>query len=119
MSNDPRTLATTYFQAWQEGDFATLRSILAPDVTFAGTLGTADGLDQCIEGMTGLAKFISEIKISAMVVAGADVMTWYELLTKVAPPCPTVNWSHVEGGKIKSIRAVFDPRDLLKGMSQG
>jgi ketosteroid isomerase-like protein len=119
MSNDPRTLATTYFRAWQERDFATLRSILAPDVTFRGTLGTADGAEQCVEGMAGLAKVISGIEISAMAVAGADVMTWYELRTTVAPPCPTVNWSHVEDGKITRIRAVFDPRDLLKGMSQG
>jgi hypothetical protein len=30
----------------------------------------------------------------------------------------TVNWSYVEDGKIKAIRAVFDPRELISGMSR-
>ena len=48
-----------------------------------------------------------------MVVDGPDVMTWYDLLTEKAPPTPTVNWMHVEGGKIRRIRATFDPRAIL------
>ncbi|HEY7432474.1 MAG TPA: nuclear transport factor 2 family protein [Streptosporangiaceae bacterium] len=118
MATDPRTLATTYLRSWQQGDFGTLRSLLADDVTFRGTLGTANGADECIEGMKGLAKIISEIAVVQMVAAGPDVMTWYDLHTTVAPPVPTVNWSHVEDGKIKAIRAVFDPRELISGMSR-
>lgn len=118
MSTDPRTLATTYLRAWKEGDFGVLRSTLAQDVTFRGTLGTADGIDRCLEGMAGLGKIITDIVVVRMVVTGPDVMTWYDLHTSVAPPCPTVNWSHVEGGKIRAIRAVFDPRDLVKGMTR-
>ena len=40
-------------------------------------------------------------------------MTWYDLLTGNAPPAPTVNWMHVEDGKIAQIRATFDPRAIL------
>ena len=40
-------------------------------------------------------------------------MTWYDLLTENAPPTPTVNWMHVEGGKIGQIRATFGPRAIL------
>jgi len=115
MGSDPRALATAYFQSWQERDFASLRSLLADDVTFRGTLGTADGIDTCMEGLTRLATIITDIDIRGMVVEGSDVMTWYELHTSVAPPCPTVNWSHVDAGKIAAIRAVFDPRDLIAG----
>jgi SnoaL-like protein len=118
METDPRTLATTYLRAWQERDFGTLRSLLAGDVTFHGTLGTANGADECLAGMRGLAKIISSIAVVRMVVEGPDVMTWYDLHTTVAPPCPTVNWSHVEDGKITAIRAVFDPRELVAGMSR-
>jgi hypothetical protein len=35
------------------------------------------------------------------------------LHTTEAPPVPTANWSHVENGKITSIRVTFDPRPLL------
>jgi ketosteroid isomerase-like protein len=116
MHADPRTLATTYLQSWAEGDFAVLRSILADEVSFHGTLGTAEGAEACLAGMRGLAKVITGIVIQVMVADGPDVMTWYDLHTSVAPPCPTVNWSHVEDGKIQSIRAVFDPRAIVEGM---
>jgi hypothetical protein len=41
-SNDPRTVAETYFRAWKKRDFAGLRSILADDVGFQGPLATLD-----------------------------------------------------------------------------
>ena len=37
------------------------------------------------------------------------------LHTDHASPAPTVNWMHVADGKIITIRAVFDPRDILGG----
>ena len=43
---------------------------------------------------------------------GPDVLTWFDLHTNVAPPCPTANWSHVEHGVITRIRVAFDPRPL-------
>ena len=42
-----------------------------------------------------------------------DVLTWFDLHTALAEPCPTAHWSHLDGGKITSIRVVFDPRPLL------
>jgi hypothetical protein len=41
------------------------------------------------------------------------VVTLFDLHSTVAPPCLTANWSHTEGGKIKTIRVVFDPRPLM------
>ena len=43
------------------------------------------------------------------------MITWYDLLTEKAPPTPTVNWMHVEHGRIRRIRAAFDPRAILGG----
>ncbi|MGH3446144.1 MAG: nuclear transport factor 2 family protein [Nocardioidaceae bacterium] len=113
MTGDTRALATTYLQSWQDKDFTTMRSTIADDVTFRGTLGAADGIEECMKGVQGLAAIMTGITIHQMVVEGADVMTWYDLETSVAPPCATVNWSHVESGKITAIRAVFDPRALV------
>jgi hypothetical protein len=45
-------------------------------------------------------------------VDGPDVITWFDLHTHDAPPVPTVNWSHVEDGRITRIRVTFDPRPL-------
>ena len=41
-----------------------------------------------------------------------------DLHTKVAPPGPTVNWSHVEDGKITTIRVTFDARELAAALGR-
>ena len=114
-AGDPRSLATGYFESWVAHDFDRLRTLLADDATFRGPLGTADSGDECVAGLEGMSKMMTGLDITRMVVDGPDVMTWYELLTNGAPPTPTVNWMHVEDGRIRRIRATFDPRAILGG----
>lgn len=47
--------------------------------------------------------------------AGPDVLTWFDLHTATTGPLHTVNWRHVENGKITAIRVTFDPRPLTSG----
>lgn len=112
MNDDARTVATTYFRAWKEKDLATLRSLLADDTTFRGPLGRADDAETCMQGLQGMAQIITDIVIQHRFVDGADVLTWFDLHTTIAPPCPTANWSHIENGKITKIRVTFDARAL-------
>jgi len=114
-STDTRTVAATYFRAWKERDFATLRSILADDVTFRGPLGTADDAESCVKGLQGMAQILDDIVVQHVFVDGPHVLTWFDLHTTVARPAPTANWSHVVNGKITRIRVTFDPRALTKG----
>ena len=118
MTADPGTVAATYFEAWKARDFARLRSVLADEVTFRGPLGTADGADECIQGLTRMSEILSDIVIHKVFVAGDDVVTWFDLHTTIAPPTPTANWSHVEDGWIAAIRATFDPRELIAAMGR-
>jgi limonene-1,2-epoxide hydrolase len=115
MSNDAKAIATTYFEAWKAGDFDALRSILADEVTFRGPMGTADGMDECLQGLRGMSAMITDIVIHKIFVDGPDVLTWYDLHTSKADPMPTANWSHLEHGKIATIQAVFDARPLTQG----
>ncbi len=109
----PRIAATTYFEAWRDRDFDRLRTVLDPHVQFAGVLGTADGADDCIAGLRGMAESImTDLTLDVRVVEGADALTWFDLHTATTPPLPTVNWSHVENGLITRIRVTFDPRPL-------
>ena len=88
--------------------------MLADDVGFRGPFGTADGADECIAGLRGMAeKVMTDVDVVLMAVDGSDVLTWFELHSAVADPIPTVNWSHVENGLITRIRVTFDPRPLL------
>src|SRR3954453_14940834 len=112
--SDPRDAARTYFDAWRARDFDRLRTVLASDVTFRGPLGAAADGDEAIAGLRGMAeKGMTDIDVKVMAVDGPDVVTWFELHSAVADPIPTVNWSHVEDGRIPRIRVTFDPRPLL------
>ena len=116
MRGDNGEIARTYFRAWKDRDFDALRGILADNVTFRGPLGTADGAEECLRGLRGLAQIITDINVQHVFVDGQDVLTWYDLRTRVvAPPTPTANWSHIENGKITTIRATFDPRQIVGG----
>ncbi len=112
MTADPASVGATYFEAWKNGDWATLRRILADDVTFVGPLGTADSAEACIAGLQHMSERVIDIVVRKTFVDGDDVLTWFELHTARTPPLPTVNWRHVEDGKIRWIRVTFDPRPL-------
>jgi hypothetical protein len=105
-------VAGTYFEAWKAGDFARLRTILADDVTFDGPLGHASNAEECIAGLQRMSRIVTDIVINKTFTDGPDVLTWFDLHTAQADPMPTVNWRHVENGKITWIRVTFDPRPL-------
>ena len=109
-----RTAATTYFGAWRDRDFDRLRTVLAPDVEFVGVMGTANGVDECLDGLRGMAESImTDLVLHARVIDGQDAITWFDLHTAQTPPLPTANWSHAENGLITRIRVTFDPRPLF------
>ena len=112
MTGSAADIAAAYFDAWQAGDFARLRAILADDVTFDGPLGHAGNAEECIAGLKRMSQIVTGIVIRKTFIDGADVLTWFALHTTQADPLPTVNWRHVEDGKITSIRVTFDPRPL-------
>jgi len=112
MANDAAGVAASYFDAWKRNDFATMRSLLDDDVTFAGPLAQLEGAEAYMEGIEGMSRVTSEIVVQKVFVDGPDVLTWYELHTTVAPPVPVANWLHVEDGKITSLRVAFDARGL-------
>ena len=112
MTQTLESIAQAYFNALKAKDFAALRSLLDDGATFRGPLGSADGADECVQGLIGMSKIVTDIVIQKIFVNDADVLTWYDLHTSAAPPLPTANWSHVENGKITAIRATFDPRPL-------
>jgi hypothetical protein len=113
-SDETKALARTYLESWQARDFDRLRSVLADDVTFHGVLGVAAGADECIAGLRGMAENVmTDLDIQVMVADGPDVLTWFDLHTATTEPLPTVNWSHVENGRIARIRVTFDPRPLF------
>ena len=112
MADDAVRAVSAYFQAWKEKDFERYQALLADDVSFVGPLGTADGPEECREGIEHLAEITTDIDIVKQFVDGEDILTWFDLHTTIAPPAPVANWSHVEDGRITRIRVTFDSRPL-------
>lgn len=113
MRDTATDIARRYFAAWRAKDLDAYRELLAEDADFAGPMGQADGADECVEGMRGLASITTDVVVQQMLGDETDVLTWFELHTAEAPPIPVANWTHVENGKITRIRVTFDPRPLL------
>jgi hypothetical protein len=109
---DAGSVAATYFESWRARDFDALRSILADGVTFDGPLAHLDNADDCVKGLEGMSKILTDIVVHKTFVDGEDVLTWFDLHTSVADPVPTANWSHVHDGRITAIRVAFDARGL-------
>ena len=65
-----------------------------------------------------MSAIVTDIVLHKRFVEGPDVLSWFDLHTSIAPPCPTANWSHVEGGRITAIRVTFDPRAQIEGMGK-
>jgi SnoaL-like domain len=119
MDNDtplsPGQVAERYVASWLARDFDALRALLADDVTFHGPLAQLSDADSCVAGLRGMSEIVTDVVVQHRFVDGPDVLTWFDLHTSVAPPVPTANWSHVEGGRITAIRVAFDARPLTAG----
>ena len=118
MTDDARTVVDTYFSAWKNNDFATMCSVLDDKVDFAGPIDRFDDADAYQQAIAGLSQMKTDIVIRRTFVDGGDVLTWYELHTKIADPAPVAEWSHVEKGKITMVRVVFDARPFSPPASQ-
>lgn len=110
MTKDARAVVETYFKAWQSNDFSTMRSVLDDKLDFAGPIDRFDNADAYQQAIRGLSQMKTNVVIRKTFVDGPDVVTWYDLHTRIAAPAPVAEWSHVEDGKITMVRVVFDAR---------
>jgi hypothetical protein len=108
--------AEEYFRAWNAEDADALHGLFDPQVSFQGPMGSVTGPDECIAGLLGMRKgFLEEVVVEKLLEDGDEVVTWFEMRTRLAgvDPFPVVNRMHVGARGIDRIRVVFDPRPLL------
>ncbi len=112
-NTNPRQIAETYFQCWENKDFAPLRPYLAPDCAFRGVFGVAHGPDEFLQGLSGMAQGTDSVRVRARLADEQDVITWFDLAMGGAPATAVANWTHVENGLITEVNVTFDPREIL------
>ncbi|MHC1558142.1 nuclear transport factor 2 family protein [Actinomycetospora sp. C-140] len=111
----PAETMTAYFDAWRRHDAESLRDVLADDVVFDGPMGHVEGVDDNVTALHGLLGIVTAVDVQHVFVDGPEVCTVYDLhTTETDAPLRTVNWAHVADGRARTIRAIFDPRPLLR-----
>lgn len=110
----PAAVTEAYIQTWLDRDYDAFAALLAEDVTFTGSMGTATGRVACINGVRHLRELLQNIRVIHRFVDGNDVLSWCEFDIDEIEPVPYANWSHIEDGLITQIRVTFDPRSMIE-----
>ena len=99
--------------AWTSGDFETVRTLVADDVSFVGAMGTTAGADEYIAGLRGLTEIVTGVDIQRVISDDDDVCVIYTLNTTSAGGLPCAAWYRFRDSKIASKQVFFDPRPIV------
>jgi SnoaL-like domain len=103
-------LILDYLDALNKERYDEARRLLSDDFQFNGVLGQRDGGDAYMNDMKKM-KFKYSVR---MVFTNADDICVLFDFTQAGKRVESFGWYHVEGGKIKSLKVIFDPRPLLQ-----
>jgi ketosteroid isomerase-like protein len=115
MSDDVIRVVKTYFDAVRNNDTGSLP--LHKDVVFVGPLGTHRGLAAFEKGLADFTQILKSINVVHLTAdddtcaAALEIDTIFGLI-------PFLEYFHVKDDKIISIRAYYDPRPVLDGLSR-
>jgi limonene-1,2-epoxide hydrolase len=105
-----KELVNSFIQAMNEEDFATARSYVRDDFSFAGVLGSRNGAEAYFKDMEKM-RFKYDIKKTFA--DGDDVCLLYDINMQ-GTTIFTCGWYQIKDGKIASLKVVFDPRPILE-----
>jgi hypothetical protein len=105
----PKDVVAGYQQALSKGDWTAARSFLKDDLKFKGPIAQYDRPEPYIEDLKRLHNMVEDVQMRKVFVDGDDVCLLYDMVTSTPAGTAFIcEWHHVEGGKISSIRVVFD-----------
>lgn len=105
-----RETVVSLIDALNAEKFDDARLLAHDDMQFVGAMGTRDGAEAYFSDMRRMKL---KYAVQKTFVEGDDVCLVYELRID-GKQIPCVGLYHVRDGKVDSLRAIFDPRPLLK-----
>ena len=111
-SMNAKDVVMAYQRALGQQDYKAARSYMANDrFSFKGPLASHETPEGLLKDLEQLHHIVKGVDMKKVFVDGDDVCLLYDLITK-EPPMEsfTCEWYHVSGGKIQSLRVVFDAR---------
>ena len=119
-SNTAKDVVLSYQRALGNQDYKAARSYMADQFSFQGPLATHDKPEGLLKDLEQLHHIVKGVEMKKIFVDGDDVCLLYNLITSNAPlKSFTAQWYHVQGGKIASLRVVFDARPFAAMLQAG
>lgn len=103
----------SFIEALHAEKWSEAAACLQEDFAFQGVLGSRDGAAAYMQDMERMK---IKYQVEKTITEGNDVCVICEYLIS-GVTLVGCNWYHLEGGQIASLRAIFDPRLLLKDAS--
>jgi len=115
---DTKQIVTSYHNAWTSGDVKAARVYLADDLDFQGSIETFKHADDFIVALAGFQKMLRGVNLIQSFFSESGAALLYDCDTmSPAGVIKTAEFFTFAGGKIKSIRLVFDATQLRKLMT--
>ena len=115
IAKSAKEIVMEFLTACERKDFKSARAYLSDNVSYVGPtgMGSFDKAEPYLKYLEHLELPKSEIK--KVFVDGDDVCVLHELNFDTLPaPMFVCTWYRANGGKISSIKVVFDPRPYLE-----
>jgi hypothetical protein len=93
-------------------DFESARSYLKDDMSYVSPVNSFDNADAYLK--YSLSLHLPKLSIKKIFTDGDDVCIIHETVLAKPPAVAASLWFHVDGGKISSLKALFDPRPFLR-----
>ena len=114
---DNLDLAKKFYQAWNEKDFATVRSLVADDYHFKGSIDEFHSADEAFAAFEKIAPLINGIELTSIFGSGDQVAAYY--IFACAQPVgnvPTAELLTFKDGKVVDSRIFYDARSFAGAM---
>ena len=109
-----REVVRGYYDAWTSRDLDRARGYLADDLDFQGSLRRYTRADDFIPALEQFLQILEDVRLLKELYEGEDAMMLYDCETGPAGTIRTAEAFTVRDGKIREIRLVFDPTELIK-----
>jgi hypothetical protein len=112
-------IVTGFKKALGQGDVAAARKLLSDSLAFQGPFDRFDRPEPYLAALQKLHPIVKGVKVHKLFVDGDHACMLYDMETN--SPAGTAficEWFHVAGGRIDSIRVVFDARPFAPMFSK-
>ena len=109
-----KEIVMEFLQAAERRDFKSARSYLTDNMSYVSPLNSFNSAEPYLKYNESL--HLPKLDIKKVFVDGDDVCILHEtsLPPRISSTVFTSLWFHVDGGKISSLRALFDPRPFIQ-----